>query len=75
MKFQETYDQTILRFFMSLSLYKQLVGDSLPPTAFCFTSPILKAIQEGGRVFYNQVPLEFMPYIIEIACFSFNESE
>ncbi len=74
-KFQQTYDQTILRFFMSLSLYKQLVGESLPPTPFCFTTPILKAIQDGGRIFYNQVPLEFMPYIIEISCYSFNESQ
>jgi hypothetical protein len=52
-KFQSGYDQTILRFFKSLSLQKQIISESLPPTAFCFTSPILKAIQDGGKIFYS----------------------
>ena len=74
-RLQDAYDQTILMFFRGLPIFKQHVSESLPPTAFCFSTPILKAIHEGGGVFYKQVPLEFMPYLIEITCYSFNDNQ
>ncbi len=51
------------------------MAESLPPSAFCFTHPILKSIGEGGKVFTNQIPYQFLPYVVEISCLSFNDSE
>jgi hypothetical protein len=42
---------------------------------FCFTSPTLKALRDEGRVFYTQIPFQFMPYLVQIVCYSFTQSE
>ncbi len=74
-RFQVEYEQTILRFFKSLSICETQVAESLPPSAFCFTQPILRSISEGGKVFTSQIPYQLLPYVVEISCLSFNDSE
>jgi hypothetical protein len=32
------------------------------------------ALRDGGRVFFTQIPYQFMPYLIKIVCFSSTES-
>ena len=46
---------------------------SLSASIFCFTTPILKALNEGGRVLCDQIPYDFLPFVVEIACLSFND--
>ncbi len=74
-RFQIEYEQTILRFFKSLPICETQVTESLPASAFCFTNPILKCIAEGGKIFTNRIPYQFLPFIVEITCYSFNDSE
>jgi hypothetical protein len=52
-KFEGFFKKDILRFFKTLSHCDPHVVDSLPPTTFSFTTPVLNAIREGGRVFYS----------------------
>jgi hypothetical protein len=54
--FQNLYEQTILNFFKSIPLLKYQVIESLPPTCFIFTEPLLKALKEGGDILHEQVP-------------------
>ena len=74
-RFQEDYEETILRFFKTLSQLDSQVTDSMPGTVFCFTSPILSALRDQGRIFYTQIPYQFLPYVIQITCYSFTENE
>jgi hypothetical protein len=74
-KFQEDYQQTILRFFKSITPMETQVAESLPASAFCFTSPVLKVLKNEGKAFSTQIPYQFMPFLVHIVCFSFTESE
>jgi hypothetical protein len=71
--FQRTYEQTILRFLKTLQENEQQVLESLPASSFCFTTPIITALRANGKVFINNIPYEYLPQLIEIACYSFNE--
>jgi uncharacterized Fe-S cluster-containing radical SAM superfamily protein len=63
-KFQEDYQQIISQFFRSINPLETQVIESLPPSAFCFTSPILEALNNQGRIFFTQVPYQFLPFLI-----------
>jgi hypothetical protein len=52
-RFQLDYEQTILRFFSSISQLEPSVAESLPATSFCFTTPIIEALRDQGRIFYT----------------------
>lgn len=54
--FQNMYQQTILSFCKSIPLLKSQVTESLPPTCFIFTEPLLKVLKEGGDTLHEQVP-------------------
>jgi hypothetical protein len=73
-KFQDDYEQVILRFFKSISPLESQIIDSLPPSAFCFTTPVLQALRDKGCSFSTRIPYQFMPFVIQIACYSFTES-
>ena len=72
-EFEQIYYQTILNFFKSIPGIKPQVTDSLAPTLFAFTTPMLKTFREGGGILYSQVPPLFLPFIIDIICHSFTE--
>ncbi len=40
-KFQDDYEQSILRFFKSICPLETQITESLPASAFCFTTPVL----------------------------------
>lgn len=71
--FQRIYEQTILRFLKTLQENEQQVLESLPASSFCFTTPIITALREKGKIFICNIPYEYLPQLIEIACYSFNE--
>ena len=50
------------------------MAESLPASAFCFTTPILHALRDEGKAFTTQIPYQFVPFLIQIVCFSFTES-
>jgi hypothetical protein len=52
-EFEQVYYQTILNFFKSIPGIKPQVIDSLAPTLFTFTSPMLKTFKEGGAVLHS----------------------
>ncbi len=47
---------------------------SFPSSTFCFTTPILKHINEGGKAFTYQIPYQYVPYVVEITCLAFNDN-
>jgi hypothetical protein len=49
--FQEGYEQVILRFFKSINPLESQIVDSLPPSAFCFTTPVLQSLRDKGCSF------------------------
>jgi hypothetical protein len=71
--FEGVYYQTILNFFKSIPGIKPQVTDSLAPTLFTFTTPMLKTFKEGGTVLHSQIPPLFLPFTIDIICHSFTE--
>ena len=71
--FQRTYETTILRFLKTLQENEEQVLVSLPASSFCFTTPIIKALRERGKFFINNIPYEYLPQLVEIACYAFNE--
>jgi hypothetical protein len=73
MRFQSTYEQVILQFFKNFANVKPQVTESLPGTSFFFTTPLLEALNSGGETLHHQMPYKFLPYIIEILCYSFTE--
>ena len=56
-KFQEDYQQTILRFFKSISPLETQVAESLPASAFCFTSPVLKVLKMKEKLSLHKFPI------------------
>ena len=51
--FQNMYQQTILSFFKSIPLLKSQVIESLPPTCFIFTEPLLQVLKNGGDTLHE----------------------
>jgi hypothetical protein len=47
----------------------------MPPTCFAFTGPMIKALKLGGDILHRNIPTQFLPYVIEIICFSFEDDE
>jgi hypothetical protein len=38
------------------------------------TPPMLKCLKEGGEILHRQVPLEYLPVLLEIVSYSFTDN-
>ncbi len=73
MNFQTQYEAQVGSFLKTIPRLKRIVVDLLPPTIFCLTPPMFKCFKEGGDMLYRQIPIDYMPIIIEIVSFSFSD--
>jgi hypothetical protein len=75
MDFQKRYESIIVNFFKSLFNVRSVVVESLPSSLFCFSGPVLKALREGGDIFYKGMPYQFLPHVVSIVTLTFSNDQ